>query len=95
MPSIVPALVELLTTDMELGVRIAVARAIGVSGFDAATEGRLFEKLKESELRNAAALALILGGTPDTAARTVAMYADFGRDAHDGLRDHHYHAWGH
>ncbi|MFN7135355.1 MAG: hypothetical protein ACK4N5_24990, partial [Myxococcales bacterium] len=93
-PAAVPALVELLTPDMELGVRMALSRAIGVSGFDAATEGKLFEKLKDVELRNAAALALILGGTSETAARTVAMYGEFGRDALDDLKDHYFRAFG-
>ena len=93
-PSIVPALIELLTPDMALGVRIAVARAIGVAGFDAASEAKLFEKLKDPELRNAAALSLILGGSSDVASRTVAMYGDFGRDALDDLKDHYYRAFG-
>jgi HEAT repeat protein len=93
-PAAVPALVELLTPDLDLGVRMAIARAIGVSGFDAATEAKLFEKLQNVELRNAAAVALILGGTSETAARTVAMYGDFGKDALDDLKDHYYRAFG-
>lgn len=93
-PAAVPALVELLTPDLDLVVRMAVARAIGVSGFDAATEAKLFEKLQNVEVRNAAALALILGGSSETAARTVAMYADFGKDALDDLKDHYYRAFG-
>jgi hypothetical protein len=73
---------------------MAVAHAVGVSGFDAATEAKLFEKLQNAETRNAAALALIMGGSADTAARTVAMYADFGKDALDDLKDHSYRAFG-
>jgi HEAT repeat protein len=93
-PSAVPTLVDMLTTDLDPGVRIAFARAIGVSGFDEATEAKLFEKLKDVELRNAAALALILGGSSETAARTVAMYGDFGKDALDDLKDHYFRAFG-
>lgn len=93
-PSAVPALVDLLAPDLDVGVRMAFARAIGVSGFDAASEAKLFEKLKDVEVRNAAALALILGGTPETAARTVAMYADFDKAALDDLKDHYYRAFG-
>jgi HEAT repeat protein len=93
-PSAVPGLVELLTPDLDLGVRMAFARAIGVSGFDAANEAKLFEKLSNPETRNAAALALIMGGNADTAARTVAMYGDFGKDALDDLKDHYYRAFG-
>ena len=64
------------------------------SGFDAATEAKLFEKMKDVELRNAAALALILGGTPRRAARTVAMYADFDKGSLDDLKDHYFRAFG-
>ena len=73
---------------------MALAHAVGVSGFDAATEAKLFEKLKDVEVRNAAALALIMGGSADTAARTVAMFGDFGKDALDDLKDHYYRAFG-
>ena len=93
-PSAVPDLVDLLTPDLTPGVRMGIARAIGVSGFDAATEAKLFEKLKNTEIRNAAALALILGGSADTAARTVAMYADFDKDSLDDLKDHYFNAFG-
>jgi HEAT repeat protein len=93
-PGAVPTLVDLLTPDIELGVRVGIARAIGVSGFDAATEAKLFEKLQNAETRNSAALALIMGGSADTAARTVAMYSDFGKDALDDLKDHYYRAFG-
>lgn len=93
-PSAAPGFVDLLTPDLALPVRMGFAHAIGVSGFDAATEAKLFEKLKEVEVRNAAALALILGGTPSTAARTVAMYGDFGKDALDDLKDHYFRAFG-
>jgi HEAT repeat protein len=93
-PAAAPALADLLSADLALPLRMAVARAIGVSGFDAATEGKLFEKLKDTEVRNAAALALILGGTSETASRTVAMYGDFGKDALDDLKDHYYRAFG-
>jgi HEAT repeat protein len=93
-PSAAPGLVELLTPDLDLGVRMAFARAIGVSGFDAGVETKLFEKLKDAETRNAAALALIMGGNTDTAARTVAMYSDFGKDQLDDLKDHYFRAFG-
>ena len=93
-PSAAPALVELLTPDIDLVVRMAIARALGVGGFDAGTEAKLFEKLKDVELRNAAALALVMGGSSDTAARTIAMYGDFGKDSLDDLKDHYFRAFG-
>ena len=35
-----------------------------------------------------------MGGSTDTAARTVAMYGDFGKEALDDLKDHYYRAFG-
>lgn len=93
-PSAVPTFVELLSPDLDNTVRMAFARAIGRGGFDAAVEAKLFEKLKDIEVRNSAAIALILGGTPEIAARTVAMYADFGQGALDDLKDHYFSSFG-
>ncbi len=93
-PAAVPQLVDLLVTDVVLPVRVAVAHAIGVSGFDSAVEAKLFEKLKDKELRNVAALALILGGSSEVAARTVAMFGDFDKEALDDLKDHYFRAFG-
>jgi len=93
-PAAVPSLVELLTPDLDIRVRTSIAHAIGVSGFDAATEAKLFELLKNVDVRNAAALALILGGNADTAARTVAMYGDFPKEGLDQLKDDYFNAFG-
>jgi HEAT repeat protein len=93
-PSAVPALVDLITPDIDLTVRMSLARAIGESGLDPTLEPKLMEKLKNPETRNAAALALIMGGSADTAARTVAMYADFDKDSLDDLKDHYFRAFG-
>ncbi len=93
-PAAVSQFVDLLTPELDNGVRMGFARAIGVAGFDAGVEARLFEKLKDTEVRNAAAIALILGGTPETAARTVAMYADYDKGALDDLKDHYFRAFG-
>jgi phosphoglycolate phosphatase-like HAD superfamily hydrolase len=93
-PAAAPVLAELLAPGVEIGVRTAFARALGMSGFDAATEARLFEKLSDPETRDAAALALVLGGSADTAARAVARYADVGKDALAGLQDLYYVAFG-
>jgi HEAT repeat protein len=93
-PTVVGQLADQLTPQTVPGVRIAIANAIGKSGYDEATQAKLFEKLKDPEVRNSAALALVLGGSADVASRTVAMYADFGRDALDDLKDHYYRAFG-
>jgi HEAT repeat protein len=94
-PAAVPELVELIAPSTEMGVRIAFAHAIGVSGYDEASKAKLFEKLNSIETRNAAALALILGGTPETAARTVAMFGEPGwKESLDDLKDHYYRSFG-
>ena len=95
-PSAAPVLADvLLTPDVDFGVRVMdLAHALGVSGFDGATAARLFQKLSDPEPRDTAALALVLGGSADTAARTVARYADFGRSALDALQDLYFRAFG-
>jgi HEAT repeat protein len=97
MPELVPELVKLMRPEMELNVRNAIGHSVGVSGLSKAgpeVEQQLFEMLKNPELRNGAALALVLGGKPDTAARAVAMYADFGKEALNEFKDLYYLAFG-
>lgn len=88
------ALVGLLKPDSALQTRHQVARAIGKAGLDGETEAKLFELMKEDALMNDAALALILGGSPDTAARTVALYADKQKTAIEELADLWYRSFG-
>lgn len=94
LPSIVPQWTEALGPALAPELRMAFARAIGISGFDATIEGKLFNKLENAELRQAAALALILGGTSDAAARAVATVASFGTKELEALKDHYYRAFG-
>jgi hypothetical protein len=94
MPEIVPQLVEALGPNASSDLRLAYARAIGTSGFDAASEEKLFRKLEDPASRQAAALALILGGNADTAARAVATMAEFGPAAIDELKNHYFRAFG-
>lgn len=96
MPELAPQLVDLMKPEMELGVRNSIGHAIGVSGFPPGSEveAKLFEHLKDPELRNGAALALIMGGNEDAASRAVAMYADYGKEALDNLKDLYYYAFG-
>ncbi len=94
MPGIAATLAELIKPELEINLRIPYARAIGIAGVDEETQKILFEKLQNAEIRNAAALALIMGGSPETAARTVAMYGDFGQDALNDLKDHYFRAFG-
>jgi HEAT repeat protein len=70
------ALFSLMTPQSAIETRHQVARALAKGGFDATLEAKLFEMLKVEELMNDAALALMLGGTPDTASRALATFAN-------------------
>jgi HEAT repeat protein len=87
-------LIDLLTPDLDMGVRLGIARALGAGALDAAAEAKLIDKLKDTEVRNSAALALILGGSADTAARTVAMVGDLDKDGMSDLKDSYFRALG-
>ncbi len=69
-----PALLGLMSTDSAIETRHQVARAIGKAGLTEDVTAKLFEMMSSEVLVNDAALALILGGTPEVAARAVAMY---------------------
>lgn len=86
-PGTAGALLALLNKDQAIETRANVARAIAKSGIDADTEAKLFELAKDSALINHAALALILGGSPDAAARAVALYADKEKVVIEELQD--------
>jgi HEAT repeat protein len=96
-PSAVPMMVDLMRPELETGVRMALGHAIGVAGLAEAAdaEKKLFENLKNPELRVASALALVLGGSKDTAARTVAAMADKDNSPDlDALKDVYFNAFG-
>jgi HEAT repeat protein len=75
-PGTSQALFSLMTPQSAIETRHQVARALAKGGFDAGIEAKLFEMLKVEELMNDAALALMLGGSPDTAARALAWFAN-------------------
>jgi hypothetical protein len=97
-PGTAPALLELMTPEAALKTRHQVARAIGKAGLDPEVQKKLFEMLDNEALMNDAALALILGGTPDVAARAVAHYAKIDpkmrKAAFDELQDLYYNSFG-
>ncbi len=93
-PTANPELVTLMTAELAPLTRFNIAQAIGFAGITQQEEGMLGEKLKDPEVRNDAALALILGGTTDTATRTVAAYADYPAEALSQLQDFYYRAFG-
>jgi HEAT repeat protein len=93
-PGISDALLELFTPEASQDVRIALARTIGKAGMSPEIETKLFEMLKDERLVNAAALALMLGGTPEVAARTMARLADQPKEVVDELQELWYKSFG-
>ena len=85
---LVSELVELLRPDLDPDVRLTIGRAIGRAGFGPGSEveHRLLELLTDPVLQLAAAPALVLGGSEEAAARTVALVAAFGPEALDALQ---------
>ncbi len=75
-PGTAGALLSLMTKDAALETRHQAARAIAKAGVNDEVAAKLMEMMKDEALLNDAALALILGGTPDIATRTVAQYAN-------------------
>jgi HEAT repeat protein len=93
-PGTASALMSLMTPEAAVETRHQVARAIAKGGFDAALEAQLFGMMQNEALVNDAALALMLGGTPDTASRAVAQYANKPKAALDELGDLWYRSFG-
>jgi hypothetical protein len=93
-PGTADALLKLMTPETAMETRHQVARAIGKAGLDDATQAQLFEMMKDEQLVNDAALALILGGTPDVAARAVAMYSEKSKEALEELQNLWYYTFG-
>ncbi len=93
----VPMMVELLDANLEVTVRTVLGWAIGTAGLKdhPAEVEKLMKKLDDNELRNAAALALILGGNTDQAARAVASYSrPDSQMALDVLKESYFRAFG-
>jgi HEAT repeat protein len=82
-----PALLELMKPESSLATRHQVARALGKAGLDEATQQKLIEMMNDEVLMVDATLALILGGSAETAARTIAMWVDKPKEALDELQD--------
>jgi hypothetical protein len=93
-PGTAGAMMSLMTPEAAVETRHQVARAIAKGGFDAAIEAQLFKMMENDALVNDAALALMLGGTPETAARAVAQYANKPKAALDELGDLWYRSFG-
>ncbi|HXX70261.1 MAG TPA: HEAT repeat domain-containing protein [Polyangiaceae bacterium] len=76
-PEATAALVDLLTPSVpDVEVRHQMARAIGMGGLTPPLVPQLVSKLNDVSLKADAALALVLGADPDTAAHAIATYND-------------------
>ncbi len=96
-PGALAMLVDALDSRLEVGVRNQLARAIGVTGLKdhQAEIDKLFKKLEDNELRNFAALALMMGGDTDVAARAIATYGKpDSQSALEDLKNIYYSAYG-
>lgn len=94
LPGTAAELVPMLTKDQDMLVRRKLARAIAWSGLDAASEKALFDKMSDPGVMNDAALAIILGGSGESAARAVAMYNKAPAEALDDLKDQYFDSFG-
>lgn len=86
-PGTASALLPQLKSATDLTLRHQVARAIGKAGLSPDVEAQLFEMVKDEALRLDAVLALMLGGSTETAARALASLADAPRGDIDELQE--------
>lgn len=93
-PNTSTALITLLNQNSSLQVRHQVARAIGKAGLTPELEAQLFEMMKNETLVNDAALALMLGGSPETAARAVASLSEQKKEVIEELQELWYNTFG-
>jgi hypothetical protein len=94
MPEVSGVLIDNLKPETNVGLQLALAQAIGAAPLDAANVAKLFEKIKTVETRNAAALAIILGGDADAARRAVAAFGEYSPEALNDLKDAYFRAFG-
>lgn len=93
-PEVVGTLIDNLKPDTQIGVQLALAQAIGAVALDSASVAKLFEKVKVVETRNAAALAIILGGDSDSARRAIAAFGEYTPEALNDLKDAYFRSFG-
>lgn len=93
-PGTASALLPLLRPEAEFETRHQVARALGKSGLTPDVEAKLFEMLKDQALQLDAALALMLGGSTETASRALATLADAPPEALLELQEMWYKSFG-
>lgn len=87
-------LVKLIHPNTKPELRHQAARAIGKAGMTPEVEAQLFALMKDEVTRLDAALALIWGGSPFTAARTVGTLADSAPQVLEELQELWYRSFG-
>jgi hypothetical protein len=85
-PAATAGLVDLISDKLDLEVRHQAARAIAFGGMTPQIQSQLFDKLKDPAIRDDAALALLIGGDPDTVRRMMATYNDADVGAMENLK---------
>ena len=93
-PALVPELIAMLEPSAPPRVAWRIAQAIGFAGVDDASAEKLFAMLDSEVLQNPAGLALILGASPDNAARAVAKFATVDAEVIEQLKHKWYRALG-
>ncbi len=86
-PSATAQLVDLLSAEHPVEVRHHAARAMGFGGMSLELQKSLLAKMKDASTRADAALALLIGGTPDLAQQAIAQYNDAPPEAIEELKD--------
>lgn len=86
-PGATGSLFSLLSNDNPVEIRHHAARAMGFGGMSADLQKQLLDKEKDVSTRTDAALALLIGGTPDMAQQAIAQYNDATPEAMEELKD--------
>ena len=85
-PVATAGLLDLLKPDVDMESRHQAARAIGFGGLSAGVVAVLDKQLADTNTRADAALALLVGGTPEDAARALQSYEDAPPEAVEELK---------
>ncbi|MFO0615346.1 MAG: HEAT repeat domain-containing protein [Polyangiaceae bacterium] len=93
-PQDVASLIDFIKPEMNLEVQAAIAQAVGASPLDDASVAKLRELMKIEGTRNAAALALVMGGNEDVAAQTIAAFGNLSQESMDSLKSQYFRAFG-
>jgi hypothetical protein len=85
-PVATAGLLDLLKPEVDMESRHQAARAIGFGGLTGGVRPELDKQLQQTSTRADAALALLVGGTPEDAARALQSYEDAPAEAIEELK---------